>query len=29
MRPGENGGFPDITLKGKYYFGKCEKKVGK
>lgn len=29
MRPEETGGFPHITLKGKYYFGKREKKSGK
>jgi len=29
MRPEETGGFPDMTLKMKYYFGKCERKIGK
>lgn len=28
MRPEETGCFPDITLKVKYYFCKCEK-IGK
>lgn len=27
MRPEETGCFPDITLKVKYYFCKCEKIV--
>lgn len=29
MRPEEAGGFPDMTVKVKCYFGKCEKKIDK
>lgn len=29
MRPDETGVFPDMTVKVKCYFGKCEKKIDK